>query len=195
MFYSNSFEAAILHHVCDSELLLDWATLSLDTRVSFSFIEKYPNLPWDYEIISARSDITTSVLITHRDIDWSAEILSRNPIITLETICALPHFEWDFEFLATTIGQGALAESGFEGRRQGCGWDKTLGSQSSVIEPSRGIAEAHRPMTAPEQSSPDLLSEDDDSDYGDEVDDGDDVGDEVGDGIEGDFPGWPNRLI
>ena len=51
--FYNNFNLNILDKVAD---IANFETLSLFKKVSFEWLEKYPDKPWNYEIISLNSD-------------------------------------------------------------------------------------------------------------------------------------------
>ena len=61
-------------------------------------IEKYPNKPWDWEIISENPNLTMEFIEKYPTWDW--EIISENPNLTMEFIEKYPNKPWNWRFIS-----------------------------------------------------------------------------------------------
>jgi hypothetical protein len=72
----------------------DWYILSRD--LSLEWIEKYPNKPWDWRVLSRNHNLTLEWIEKYPDKpwDWNCFGLSDNPSITLEWLEKYPDKPW-----------------------------------------------------------------------------------------------------
>ena len=63
-------------------------------------VEKYPEKPWSYYLLSSNPNITLTDVRNHPEIPWSYEYLSQNPNITLKDILNHPEIPWSYDYLS-----------------------------------------------------------------------------------------------
>ena len=63
-------------------------------------IDRFPNKPWSYDILSGNPNITWETVQANPDKPWNYNLLSGNPSITWEIVKANPDKPWNYEDLS-----------------------------------------------------------------------------------------------
>lgn len=98
-FYRNKFGKEWFYKYPD----LDWDYSIITTYIAhdLTFLEKYPNKPWDFKKLSKSIMVTTALLQTYPDAPWDFENMAKNYNIKLEWIDMFDTQKWDFTLLST----------------------------------------------------------------------------------------------
>ena len=80
----------------NDSLDLNWNSLSSHPCITMDFIERYPDKPWDFELISENENLTLDFVLKHigENFDWNS--ITSNSAITLDDIKKYPDLPWNF---------------------------------------------------------------------------------------------------
>ena len=62
-----------------------------------NLIEKYPDKPWDWRVISSNPNLTIEMIEKYPDKPWNWKGISHNPNLTIEMIEKYPDKPWDWK--------------------------------------------------------------------------------------------------
>lgn len=98
-FYRNKFRKEWFYKYPD----LDWDYSMITTEVAhdISFLKEYPNKPWDFKKLSKSIVVTTELLKTYPDVPWNMNNLAQNYNIKLEWLGLFDIGKWDFSLLSS----------------------------------------------------------------------------------------------
>ena len=74
--------------------------LSVNNGVDINFLNKHPEIEWDYKHFSSNENVTPEVVMANLDKNWCFKTLSSNSNFPLSFIISNPQFAWDDGFLS-----------------------------------------------------------------------------------------------
>lgn len=79
---------------------IDWRVLSEKDYITWSFVRKHENLPWDFKGLSRNRNITVEIILANPGYPWDLQQFTLNPGIDWTIIRQYPEFPWDYPSLA-----------------------------------------------------------------------------------------------
>ena len=74
----------------------NWNLLSYNPNITMEFIDKYPDKPWNWKWISSNPNITMDIIDKYPDKPWSWYSISRNPNIIMNIIEQYSDKPWNW---------------------------------------------------------------------------------------------------
>lgn len=103
--FSENKHVAFYNVIADKQKPWNWQKLTRNPNVAtWRNISSQPNLPWDWEYISAKIVDTKIVQEDLKTYPWNMLGLSMNPSVTVQFVQANPEFDWDWNELAKNSG-------------------------------------------------------------------------------------------
>ena len=81
-----------------------WEDVTSHSLITLEFIEKHPNLPWEYKYLSYNPNTTQEYIEQHPTIDWHWRMIPRKVKIDLEFILSRPNVNWSWSFISGNLG-------------------------------------------------------------------------------------------
>lgn len=80
---------------------LNTCNLCKHPQVTWKIIKKYPQLPWEYDILSMNPNITWDIIKKNKSKNWSYYNFSRNPNCKWEYVVEEPDKSWSYHHLSS----------------------------------------------------------------------------------------------
>ena len=74
---------------------------AISSRVSLDWLEQHIELPWDFGIVSIRSDLTDKFVLKNLKWDWDWDAISRNESISWLMVKQHRELPWNFDILSS----------------------------------------------------------------------------------------------
>jgi len=83
---------------------LKWYVISMSPTIDMEFINKHPDLPWDWAGINRNPNLTMDMVLAHPEKQWVWSLVSKNPNLNMAVVNSQPINAWSWERVSANRG-------------------------------------------------------------------------------------------